>query len=100
MAQLLCIGAGHVGLPLSLKFWDVGHHVDVRLAETGQCLILHRSDPGGDTYLVNDAGTVYRYQVKPSNVVWGEWKPATPVALSDGDLVETPDDAGAESSSA
>lgn len=29
MAQLLCIGAGHVGLPLSLKFWNVGHHVDI-----------------------------------------------------------------------
>ena len=29
MARLLSIGAGHVGLPLSLKFWSVGHHVDL-----------------------------------------------------------------------
>lgn len=27
MAHLLCIGAGHVGLPLSLKLWEVGHDV-------------------------------------------------------------------------
>jgi hypothetical protein len=48
------------------------------LAESGQRLILHRPDPGGDTFLVNDEGTVYRYQVQPSNVVWGEWKPTAP----------------------
>jgi hypothetical protein len=30
--------------------------------------------------MVNDEGTVYRYQVRPSNVVWGEWsESATPV---------------------
>lgn len=29
MANLLCIGVGHVGLPLSLKFWEVGHDVAV-----------------------------------------------------------------------
>jgi hypothetical protein len=23
--------------------------------------------------MVNEEGTVYRYQAKPSNVVWGEW---------------------------
>ena len=30
--------------------------------------------------MVNEEGTVYRYQVKPSKVVWGDWaeKP-TPV---------------------
>ncbi len=52
----------------------------VRLAETGQRLILHNRSDGVDTYMVNDEGTVYRYQVRPSNVVWGEWsEAATPV---------------------
>lgn len=27
MARVLCIGVGHVGLPLSLKFWQAGHSV-------------------------------------------------------------------------
>jgi hypothetical protein len=52
----------------------------VRLAEAGQRLILHNRSNDVDTYMVNDEGTVYRYQVKPSKVVWGEWSDqATPV---------------------
>jgi hypothetical protein len=39
-------------------------------------LILHNRSNDVDTYLVNDEGTVYRYQVRPSNVVWGEWSEA------------------------
>ncbi|HEX8916891.1 MAG TPA: nucleotide sugar dehydrogenase [Chloroflexota bacterium] len=27
MTHLLCVGVGHVGLPLSLKLWSAGHHV-------------------------------------------------------------------------
>jgi hypothetical protein len=50
----------------------------VRLAETGQRLILHNRSDNIDTYMVNEEGTVYRYQVKPSNVVWGEWSETTP----------------------
>ena len=49
----------------------------VRLAESGQRLILHNRSDGVDTYMVNDEGTVYRYQVRPTNVVWGEWSEAT-----------------------
>jgi signal peptidase I len=45
----------------------------VRLAESGQRLILHSRAAGVDTYMVNDEGTVYRYQVRPSKVIWGEW---------------------------
>jgi signal peptidase I len=45
----------------------------VQLAESGQRLILHNRSNGVDTYMVNEEGTVYRYQVKPSKVVWGEW---------------------------
>ena len=48
----------------------------VRLAESGQRLILHTRSGNVDTYLVNDEGTVYRYQVKPSKVIWGEWTDA------------------------
>jgi signal peptidase I len=52
----------------------------VRLAESGQRLILHNRSGDLDTYMVNEEGTVYRYQVKPSNVVWGDWSdPAAPV---------------------
>jgi signal peptidase I len=45
----------------------------VRLAESGQRLILHNRSGHVDTYMVNDEGTVYRYQVRSSKVVWGEW---------------------------
>jgi signal peptidase I len=48
----------------------------VKLAESGQRLILHNRKDNIDTYMVNEEGTVYRYQVKPSNVVWGEWSEA------------------------
>jgi len=49
-----------------------------RLAESGQRLILHNRADNVDTYMVNDEGTVYRYQVKPSKVVWGEWSEPAP----------------------
>lgn len=48
----------------------------VRLAESGQRLILHNRSGDVDTYMVNDEGTVYRYQVKASKIVWGEWTDA------------------------
>ena len=50
----------------------------VRLAESGQRLILHNRSDNVDTYMVNEEGTVYRYQVKPSKVVWGEWSQPSP----------------------
>jgi hypothetical protein len=45
----------------------------VKLAESAQRLILHNRSDDVDTYMVNEEGTVYRYQVKPSKVVWGDW---------------------------
>ncbi len=48
----------------------------VRLAESGQRLILHNRSGDTDTYMVNDEGTVYRYQVRASKIVWGEWTDA------------------------
>ena len=36
-------------------------------------MILHNRSNDVDTYMVNEEGTVYRYQVTPSKVVWGEW---------------------------
>ena len=48
-----------------------------KLAESGQRLILHSRSGEVDTYMVNDEGTVYRYQVRPTKVVWGEWSEAT-----------------------
>jgi hypothetical protein len=47
----------------------------VRLAESGERLILHHRDSIGDTYLVNDDTGLYRYQVGLRRVVWGEWQP-------------------------
>ena len=52
----------------------------VRLAESGQRLGLHNRSGDVDTYMVNDEGTVYRYQVKVSKIVWGE---CTDVGLDD-----------------
>jgi signal peptidase I len=54
----------------------------VRLAEACDRLILHYREDTLDTYLVNDEGTVYRYQARHSGVVWGEWSTA-PVARMD-----------------
>jgi signal peptidase I len=48
----------------------------VRLAESSDRLILHNRSDNIDTYLLNDEGTVYRYQVRPAKVVWGEWTQA------------------------
>lgn len=38
MANVLCVGVGHVGLPLSLKLWSVGH--DVGLIDVDEQKIL------------------------------------------------------------
>jgi hypothetical protein len=54
----------------------------VRLAEACDRLILHYREDTVDTYLVNDEGTVYRYQSRHTGVVWGEWSTA-PVARLD-----------------
>jgi signal peptidase I len=52
-----------------------------RLAQSGGQLILHNHDETTDTYLVNDDGSVYRYQVQLPKVVWGEWsEPVTELA--------------------
>jgi hypothetical protein len=40
-------------------------------------MILHNRADNVDTYMLNEEGTVYRYQVKPSNVVWGDWSETT-----------------------
>jgi signal peptidase I len=44
-----------------------------RLAESAGQLVLHHQADAVDTYLVNDSGTVYRYQIKLPLVTWGEW---------------------------
>ncbi len=54
----------------------------VRLAEACNRLILHYREGTLDTYLVNDEGTVYRYQSRHTGVVWGEWS-TSPVARVD-----------------
>jgi signal peptidase I len=54
----------------------------VRLAEACDRLILHYREDTLDTYLVNDEGTVYRYQSRHTGVVWGEWS-SSPVAVRD-----------------
>lgn len=49
----------------------------VRLAEVSGQLILHSHGDDVDTYLVNDEGSVYRYQVQLPKVNWGEWTAPT-----------------------
>jgi signal peptidase I len=73
-----------------------------RLAETTGQLILHHQADAVDTYLVNDNGTVYRYQISLPLVTWGEWTEghvvADPAALADAASVlaeaAAPADAG------
>jgi signal peptidase I len=69
----------------------------VRLADSGERLILHHRGAGVDTYLVNDDGTVYRYQAKPIKVVWQEWaKPVDAATTADtGATAEEPAEAAA-----
>ena len=40
MARLLCVGGGHVGLPLSLRFWQVGHDVTLVDIDTAKIDVL------------------------------------------------------------
>ena len=61
MAQLLCIGVGHVGLPLSLKLWDVGHEVALVDVDPGRIELLRRGqmpfhEDGCDELLRRAAG--------------------------------------------
>lgn len=71
---------GHMIVPISAGEdlgWpaiDVGSiKALVRLAQAAGQLILHSPGEDVDTYLVNDEGSVYRYQVHLPKIVWGEW---------------------------
>jgi hypothetical protein len=59
----------------------------VRLAEASGQMILHHQADAVDTYLVNDSGTVYRYQISLPQVTWGEWNDAN-VAVDPADLAD------------
>ncbi len=41
MSRILCVGVGHVGLPLSLKLWDAGHDVALVDVDTSKIIALH-----------------------------------------------------------
>ena len=66
-----------------------------RLAESGDRLILHHRGQGVDTYLVNDDGTVYRYQARPIKIVWQEWATAPVEAAEAPEAAEEPAEAAA-----
>jgi signal peptidase I len=59
-----------------------------RLAEAAGQVILHHQADAVDTYLVNDNGTVYRYQISLPLVAWGEWT-ETNVAVDPETLAQT-----------
>jgi hypothetical protein len=59
----------------------------VRLAEASGQMILHHQADAVDTYLVNDNGTVYRYQISLPQVSWGEWT-ETNVAVDPAQLAD------------
>jgi signal peptidase I len=68
---------------------DVGNfRALVRLAEAAGQVILHHQADAVDTYLVNDNGTVYRYQISLPLVNWGEWT-ETNVEVDPATLAET-----------
>lgn len=61
VAHLLCIGVGHVGLPLSLKFWEAGHHVSLVDIDREKIEMLKGgrmpfSEEGCDSLLARAAG--------------------------------------------
>jgi hypothetical protein len=60
----------------------------VRLADAAGQVILHHQADAADTYLVNDNGTVYRYQISLPQVAWGEWS-ETHVAVDPAALAQT-----------
>ena len=60
----------------------------VRLAEAAGQVILHHQADAVDTYLVNDNGTVYRYQISLPQVTWGDWT-ETQVAVDPAALAQT-----------
>ena len=60
-----------------------------RLAESSGQLILHSHDDSVDTYMVNDEGSVYRYQARQPKVVWGEWSEPTTQLADAADLSAT-----------
>jgi signal peptidase I len=71
---------GHMMVPINAGTdlgWpaiDVGSMKALsRLAAASGQLILHSHGDAVDTYLVNDDGSVYRYQVELPKIVWGEW---------------------------
>ncbi|HYZ81333.1 MAG TPA: hypothetical protein VE571_08705, partial [Solirubrobacteraceae bacterium] len=67
-----------------------------RLAQSGERLILHHRGAGVDTYLVNDDGTVYRYQARPIKVVWQEWATApVEAAEAPSEAAEAPSEVAA-----
>ena len=58
----------------------------VRLARSGERLILNHREGLTDTYLVNDDVSVYRYRVDVP-VMWGEWSPPRQTQVRElGDL--------------
>jgi len=65
-----------------------GFRALVRLAEASGQVILHHQADAVDTYLVNDNGTVYRYQISLPLVSWGEWS-ETNVAVDPAAMAET-----------
>lgn len=56
MSRVLCIGVGHVGLPLSLRLWEAGHEVVVVDLDEGKIAALREGrmpfhEPGCDEVL-------------------------------------------------
>src|ERR1017187_5713345 len=61
VSTVLCVGVGHVGLPLSLKLWEVGHDVILVDIDTDKIVKLgHGQMPflekGCDEILARAAG--------------------------------------------
>jgi UDP-N-acetyl-D-mannosaminuronic acid dehydrogenase len=61
MARILCVGVGHVGLPLSLKLWKAGHDVCVVDIDIAKIRALEQGfmpfrEPGCQTLLTEATG--------------------------------------------
>lgn len=62
MSRLLCVGSGHVGLPLALKFWEASHDVVLVDVDTAKIAALREGrmpfpEEGCDELLAAAAGS-------------------------------------------
>jgi UDP-N-acetyl-D-mannosaminuronic acid dehydrogenase len=78
MARILCVGVGHVGLPLSLKLWAAGHavvplDVDIAKIEGLRMGTMPFEEDGCDRLLAQAAGDARFVPITYEDARFTEW---------------------------